>query len=142
VLKPNASLLRVLEKTILHDEIILQEKHKEALKDTPITNVLWDKPYNHAFLYTVYGNEIYLTYLRYSIMSLRMVSPACKIMVFVESKLWRKAKEELKGLLFDHDIVRVNGEQIRADPPRQVLQRIYSAGEGHAGGGIDSQVPE
>jgi len=110
VLKPNASLLRVLEKTILHDEIILQEKHKEVLKDTPITDVLWDKPYNHAFLYTVYGNEIYLTYLRYSIMSLRMVSPQCKIMVFVEAKLWRKAKEELKGLLFDHDIVRVNGE--------------------------------
>lgn len=110
MLKANASLVRVLEKTILHDEILLQEKHKEAIKNTPIVQFLWDKPYNHCFLYTVYGSEIYLTYLRYSIMSLRLVAPRCKIMVFVEAKLWEKAKEELKGLLFEHDIVRVNGE--------------------------------
>lgn len=110
MLKPNSRIVRHLEKLILHEELTKQEKHKDEIKSLPITSTLWEKPYKHSFLYTIYGEEMYLTYVRYSIMSLRLAMPDAKIMVFVEAELWQEAKRELKGLLFDYDIVRVVGK--------------------------------
>jgi len=110
VLQPNGNGLRYLEKRILHEELVRQEKYKDVIKSKPIADTLWDKPYTHSFVYTIYGEEMYLTYIRYSIMSLRLVMPDAKIMVFVEAELWQEAKRELKGLLFDYDIVRVVGK--------------------------------
>lgn len=109
-LKPSGNKLRQVEKEILHNEIIKTEKHYEELKTKSIVPLIWDKPYKHAFIYTLYGNESYLTYLRYSIMSLRLAMPDAKIVVFAESKIWRKAQQELKHLMYEHDIVFVNGE--------------------------------
>ena len=112
MLKPSAKTMRHLEKSILYDELVNQESHKEEIKNKPLVPLLWDRPFNHGFIYTIYDEEMYLTYVRYSIMSLRLVHHYnnSKIMVFVEGKLWEKAKKELKGLLFDHDIVRVEGK--------------------------------
>lgn len=112
MLKPSGETVRYLEKSILHDELVKQEQYKEEIKNKPLTPYLWDRPYNHGFLYTIYGEEMYLTYVRYSIMSLRLVlhHNNSKIMVFVEANLWKKAKEELKGLVLEHDIIRVEGK--------------------------------
>lgn len=109
-LKPSGNKLRQVEKEILHNEIIKTEKHYEELKSKSIVPFIFDKPYKHAFIYTLYGNDSYLTYLRYSIMSLRLAMPDAKIMVFAESKIWKKAQQELKHLMYEHDIVFVNGE--------------------------------
>jgi hypothetical protein len=109
MLSPDGNKARELEKSVLNDHILRSEKHYEELKTIPITNTLWDRPVNHAFVYTLYGDEMYLTYLRYSIMSLRLVAPDCKIIVFAEAKIWARAKQELKHLMFEYDIIYVNG---------------------------------
>lgn len=109
MLVPDGDKVRDVEKTILSDHILRSEQHYEELKTLPITKTLWDRPTYHTFIYTLYGDEMYLTYLRYSLMSLRLVMPDCKVMVFAEAKIWEKAKQELKHLLFEHDIIYVNG---------------------------------
>lgn len=110
-LKVNGKTFRDMEKAVLHEHIIRQEKHKEKLKTLSAPDIyLWDKPTSHAYVYTLYGHEMYLTYLRYSIMSLRLSDPSAKIIVFAESKIWERAVEELKHLVFEHDIKFVNGD--------------------------------
>ena len=102
-LKKNGAKARELEKSVLYDHIIRQEKYREELKTLSAPDIyLWDKPTTHAFVYTLYGHEMYLTYLRYSIMSLRIVCPNANIIVFVEAEMWQKAKDELKHLVFEH----------------------------------------
>lgn len=109
-LKKDGRKVRELEKSVLHDHIIRQEKYREELKTLSAPDIyLWDKPTTHAFVYTLYGHEMYLTYLRYSIMSLRIVCPNANIIVFVEKELHEKAVAELKHLVFEHEIHFVNG---------------------------------
>lgn len=109
LIKLNGKGIRDLEKNVLHEEITKSEKNKEWLKYHSIVPKLWDRPRLHCYAYSLYGDEKYLTYLRYSIMSLRMVHNDAKIIVFAEEKLWAKAREELKHLIFEHDIIFVKG---------------------------------
>lgn len=109
-LKVDGRTYRNMEKAVLHEHLIKQEKHREELKTLSAPDIyLWDKPTNHAYVYTLYGHEMYLTYLRYSIMSLRLSDPDARIIIFAESNIWEKAVEELKHLVFEHDIKYVNG---------------------------------
>ncbi len=111
MLKVNGQKYRELEKNVLNEAILGHEKYYEELKTLSAPSIyLWDKPYDHAFVYTLYGHEMYLTYIRYSIMSLRVVCPNAKIVIFVEAEMWQKAKDELKHLVFEHDIKFVNGK--------------------------------
>ena len=109
LLKLNGKGIRDLEKNVLHEEITRSEKNKEWIKYHSIVPKLWDRPRLNAYVYSLYGHEKYLTYIRYSIMSLRLVHNDAKIIVFAEESLWARAKEELKHLVFEHDIIFVKG---------------------------------